>query len=361
INGDRRLKKGAVPSLCLSDVLLIVKTEHDYALSPKEKHWNAVFNFSNSHDEIGSHISTNGSGNSKSFFFDVIDVSRSSGVGANVDNLLYENRDRLQDQLRNTTKYDYDQVVAKTAQELLHYKKKCEEYSKLDEWTDENVVKYLSNKFNKQQLEFFKMQIFNSGKNINGRRYNDNQKSLSLSIHKQSPKNYHFLRRFLILPGKTTLGRHRAHLVFQSGIDPRLMNIVKLKVKELTEKQKISTLSWDEVSLKPHIDYNRSRDIIDGFVDVNGSRRPEFATHALTFMVRGIHTPFKEPVSYYYTANLNGIELSEAVRMTNEAVVDTVCDQPSPCVAAVHNLIRSNQDLRTCAGQLLTYNINGND
>lgn len=201
------------------------------------------------------------------------------------------------------------------------YKFKCEEYSKIDEWTDYNVVKYLSNKFNKQQLEIFKMQIFNSGKKENARRYSDDGKSLSLSMYKQSPKKYRFLRRFLTLPCKSTLGRHRAYLVFQSGIDPKLMGLMKLKVKDMSEQDKLSVLCWDEVSLKPHLDYDKSRDIIDGFVDMNGLRRPEFATHALTFMVRGIETPYKEPVSFNYTAGLKAVELSGLVSVTAKAVL----------------------------------------
>lgn len=215
------------------------------------------------------------------------------------------------------------QGVTKITEELDYYKGKCEEYSKIDEWTDDNVVKYLSRKFNKQQLEIFKMQIFNSDKKINARRYNDDQKSLCLSMYKQSPKKYRFLRRFLILPSKSTLGRHRAHLMFQSGIDPKLMGIIKQKVKEMPEEDKLCVLSWDEVSLTAHLDYDKSRDIIEGFVDMNGLRRPEFATHSLTFMVRGIRIPYKEPVSFFYTAGLTAVELSGLVRLTSGTVFDT--------------------------------------
>lgn len=277
-----------------------------------------------------------------------------------------------------------------------------EKYPKIDEWTDDNVVQYLSKKFNKQQLEIFKMQIYNAGKKLNARRYNDDQKSLSLSMYKQSPKKYRFLRRFLILPGKSTLGRHRAHLVFQSGIDPKLMGMMKLKVKDMSEQDKLSVLSWDEVSLKAHLDYDKSRDVIDGFVDMNGLRRPEFATHALTFMVRGIQTPYKEPVSFNYTANLKAVELSGLVRVTTEAVFDTgelykrntayfvnrenlpnnsskfkiqnqslsdlsislglnligsVCDQPPINVAAVHDLIEPGCEGVTPTGDLLVYKV----
>lgn len=168
------------------------------------------------------------------------------------------------------------------------------------------------------------MQILNSGKKVNGRRYTDDQKSLALCMYKQSPKKYRFLRRFLILPGRSTLGRHRAHLAFQSGIDPKLMALMTLKVKDMTDVDKISMLAFDEVALKAHLDYDKSRDIIDGFVDMNGLRRPEFATHALTFMVRGIHTPFKEPVAFNYTSSgLKGAELSGLVRVTAAAILDT--------------------------------------
>lgn len=191
------------------------------------------------------------------------------------------------------------------------------------EWTDDNVVKYLSIKFNKQQLEIFKMQIYNSGKKVNGRRYNDDQKSLCLSMYKQSPKKYRFLRRFLIFPGKSTLGRHRAHLTFESGIDSKLMDMMRLKVVDMPDENKLSVLVWDEVALKPHIDYDKTRDIIDGFVDMNGLRRPEFAIHALTFMARGIQTPFKEPVSFHFTANMLASELSGLVRDTIDAISKT--------------------------------------
>lgn len=167
------------------------------------------------------------------------------------------------------------------------------------------------------------MQIYNGDKKINGRRYNNDQKSLSLSMYKQSPKKCRFLRRFLILPGKSNIGRHRANLVFQTGIDPKLMGMMKLKVKDMSDQDKLSILSWDEVSLKAHIDYDKSRDIIDGFVDMNGLRRPEFATHALTFMVRGIHTPHKEHISFNYTAGLKAVELSNLIRITIKAVDDT--------------------------------------
>lgn len=189
-------------------------------------------------------------------------------------------------------------------------------------WNNENVVRYLSGRLNKPSLEFLKMQILNCGKKPNGRRYNSDQKNLALAMYKQSAKAYRFMQRIFIMPSNTTIGTHSAQLFIQPGIDLKLMDFIADKVKDFSEMDKYCVLIWDEVSLKPHIDYSPSRDIIEGFVDVE-MRHPLFATHALTYMVRGIKIPFKQPVAFYYTENLNGATLSELIRNVTVAVMKT--------------------------------------
>lgn len=150
-----------------------------------------------------------------------------------------------------------------------------------------NIMKYLSGIFNPEQLAFFSMQLKNSGKKSNGRRYTSEEKGLSLVLYKHSPKNYREMRKMFVLPSKRTLGRYSARLVFNAGIDTKLFAHIKEKVKSLSELDTYCTLSWDEVSLKAHLDYSVSKDEIEGFVDMLEVRRPDFATHALTFMIRG--------------------------------------------------------------------------
>lgn len=175
-------------------------------------------------------------------------------------------------------------------------------------------MKYLSGIFNPEQLAFFSMQLKNSGKKSKARRF---------TLYKHSPKNYKEMRKVFILPDKRTLGRFSAKLVFNAGIDTKLFAHITEKVENLSELDTYCTLSWDEVSLKAHLDYSVYRDEIDGFVDMLGVRRPDFASHALTFMIRGINTPFKQPIGYFYTNGLKYYELAEMIELITKAVLDT--------------------------------------
>lgn len=142
-------------------------------------------------------------------------------------------------------------------------------------------------------------------------------------MYKQSPKGYRFLQKFLVLPSKRTLGRHSASLIFETGINPKLFEYIKERVKGLSEIDKNCVVVWDEIGLKAHLDYIQSWDLIDGFVDLGDIGRPTFATHSLAFMIRGINTPYKQSVTYYNTDNLKGFELAELVKRVTEAVFDT--------------------------------------
>lgn len=186
----------------------------------------------------------------------------------------------------------------------------------------DNVVKFLGKIFNDKQLEFFKMQITNAGKK-NGRRYTMEQKSLSLSLYKHGPKCYRFMETIFTLPNKRTLQRHNAYMHFEAGVDRRLLEFIKKKVNELPDIEKYCFISWDEQSLKGHLDYNHTNDLIDGFVDFGFLRRPDFATHSLAFMVRGINSGYKQSISFFYTDDLRAYELAEIIRQVIEAVQDT--------------------------------------
>lgn len=64
-------------------------------------------------------------------------------------------------------------------------------------------------------------------------------------------------------------------------------------------------------------------DEINGFIEMAGIRKPIFATHALTFMVRGINVPFKQPVAHFYTHAIKSFELAELIVLVLEAVLKT--------------------------------------
>lgn len=221
-------------------------------------------------------------------------------------------------------RFYFFQLEARRNASLRYHRKKCENQAtqlKLHKWTDANVIKYLGRKLNKQTLEFIKMQISNCDKKENGRRYNSHQKNLALAMYKQGPKSYRFLRRMFILPVKNTVASHCAHLLIRPGIDPKLMKLIKEKVDSFSEIDKYCMLTWDEISLRPHLDYSPSRDVIDGFVGIE-LRHPIFATHSLTFMIRGINTPYKQPTAHYYNSNLSTFELAKYIKEVTDAVFD---------------------------------------
>jgi hypothetical protein len=64
---------------------------------------------------------------------------------------------------------------------------------------------------------------------------------------------------------------------------------------------KICILMFDEIALSPGLQHNARTDSIEGFLDYGGSnRRPAFADHALTFMLKGIHKKWKQTVCFTF-------------------------------------------------------------
>lgn len=156
------------------------------------------------------------------------------------------------------------------------------------------------------------MQLTNCNRAKNGRRYTTEQKSLCLALYKQGPKSYRFKEKWCILPTRRTLGRYSANLIFKSGVDHKMLEAVKHAVDGWPQENKYCSIAWDEVSLKEHLDYCVSEDFIQGFVKMH---EPIFATHSLTFMVRGFNTSFKQSMGYFYTNGLKTFELVELVKI----------------------------------------------
>lgn len=191
---------------------------------------------------------------------------------------------------------------------------------------DAKVLEYYrdTKKYSATQLLFQRMQLRNAGRKRHGRRYTPQEKSLCLGMYKSGPRSYRFKEeRIVILPSKSTLARHRAKFIFDTGINSRLLKFIKNKVKDWPETDLACTISFDETALKTRLDYNSTKDEIDGFVTLEDSRRPIFATHALNFMVRGINVAFKQPLTYYHTHGLKAVELAELLILVTEAVLDT--------------------------------------
>lgn len=92
-----------------------------------------------------------------------------------------------------------------------------------------------------------------------GRRFTLQEKVAALSIMKQSPKAYRFLRKIFILPAKQTL----AKLIEKCNLRPGINKNIFLQLKKKAEKMKVSErlciLLFDEVSLRAQLTYNKKK------------------------------------------------------------------------------------------------------
>lgn len=205
--------------------------------------------------------------------------------------------------------------------------KRLQEKSKSTKLDDKKVLEYLRHKkkYSSTQLDFEAMQLRNACRKPHGRRYKLKEKSMCLALYKSGPRAYRFKEnnKIMVLPTLSTLSRHSAKLMFRVGINRELFSFIKEKVKDWSEADLLCAFSFDETALKPRLEYSSTDDEIIGFIELAGIRRPVFATHALTFMVRGIHRPFKQPVAHFYTHGLKAFELAELVILVLEAVLST--------------------------------------
>lgn len=89
---------------------------------------------------------------------------------------------------------------------------------------------------------------------------------------------------------------------FTPGINTCLLQTLSKVVNKMNDKQKDCIIVWDEMSVKEFIEYNQHSDRMEGIVDLGHlGRLLERATEVLVFMVQGIHSKWKFPVSFYFT------------------------------------------------------------
>lgn len=183
---------------------------------------------------------------------------------------------------------------------------------------------HIMKNLNTDQISFLQLLLKNNGEKGRGRRYSFSEKSLALAWYKQSPKSYNFVSMIFPLPTYSVLCTHSAKILFEAGLNGSLLKFIKDTVADMPEKDRLCTISWDEISLKTHLEYLPTKQYIDGFLDLGSKRTEEFANHALTFMVRGVVKPYKQPISYFLTnASIGAKELSELIELVIKAILDT--------------------------------------
>lgn len=203
------------------------------------------------------------------------------------------------------------------------------------------------------------MQFREAKKKGKGRRFSIKEKLLALSIMKQSPKGYRFLRKIFILPAAQTLLK----LINQADMKPGLNENIKKQIQKATEKmtvkERLCIILFDEMSLKANITYNERKDKVIGFVSNGENTVAEFADHAQVFMVRGLLKNYKQPVCYTFSQSATkGPELAKQLKAVISQmqgagliVVATVCDQGTNNVHCLKLLLQETRTALLRKGQ----------
>lgn len=172
---------------------------------------------------------------------------------------------------------------------------------------------------------------------------------------------------FQQIPSRQTLQLALEKIPLTAGLNFFILQHLENISLQLSDKDKVCILMWDEVSIQPNITYDTRRNIICGLEDWGNNRTSKVADHVLVFMLRGLHTGWKMPISFNFCAKATNTAqlmrcIKEHIFKINKAgfvIVATVCDQGSANVAAIKKLLfRSNMKRnleKRVQGKLLYY------
>ena len=157
------------------------------------------------------------------------------------------------------------------------------------------------NKLNTTTLAFFHSQIKSQTVKPRGRRFSLQDKILSLSIFKNSPKAYRFLSTIFALPSKKTLTSLLNHVTFEAGINDHIIKNLTHQATRLKPNDRLCSLVFDEMAIAPATAYNIKDDMVYGFENFGRNDKNRIlCDHVLVFLLRGIHRKWKQPIAYYF-------------------------------------------------------------
>lgn len=101
------------------------------------------------------------------------------------------------------------------------------------------------------------MQIKQTPKHKKGRRFTVDEKILSLSIYKKTPKCYGLISQLFTLPSSKSLKRLLSKVIINPGVgNDLLFKNLKKQVGGLILENRLCSLIFDEMSITPQMQYN---------------------------------------------------------------------------------------------------------
>jgi hypothetical protein len=147
----------------------------------------------------------------------------------------------------------------------------------------EEITEAASKFLKKHVLDFFACQLRSADQSPRRRRWLEEDKLLALSLFHRSPAAYRLMASYFTLPSVRSLRRWLEGMRFEPGFCDRVFETLKCKVDGMSDVDRMAVLCVDEVAIKLALDYDRKRDIVDGFVDDGVERIGKPASEALVF------------------------------------------------------------------------------
>lgn len=174
-------------------------------------------------------------------------------------------------------------------------------------------------------------------KHKKGQAWTKDEKDFALLSYYKSPSAYNYWRNALKikLPAVSTIRNWLSELDCLPGFNLPVIQEIERKVQSMSDSEKVCSLLFDEIKIKKCIEYSTKYDKIEGFHDHGDSRKNQFGTQILLFLIRGVHSNWKLPFAYFVSGNtIKNIDLKklilEGIQYLLNAglnVVSVICDQ----------------------------------
>ena len=158
------------------------------------------------------------------------------------------------------------------------------------------------------------------GKHKRGKDWSSTDYTIALTIRRLSAKTFKYIRdsKLIPMPGMSTIRKYYKHFCIEEGHFSQVHTLLALMALEMSEREKIAVISFDEVNTKGDISLDVTQDRVVGpYSDMN------------VMMVRGLYGNYKVPIWAGYDKKMTKEILETAIKALSEVgfhVIAVVCD-----------------------------------
>lgn len=172
-------------------------------------------------------------------------------------------------------------------------------------------------------------------------KYSKTVRQFALTIDFYSPKAYRYVREKFnrCLPHPSTLKKYYVNSGAngEPGISSESIANLRILVDDFasTGKKFFCALTFDEIFIRPHVQYSDTRKTFQGFITYGERPNDELsvAKNAIVFMINGLNKPISLPFAHHFINTLNKEEKAEllesviaAISETNAIILNITCD-----------------------------------